>query len=72
MRSTLCSVDDDQTGSPEQPGPPGTPLRTGFESGRRDGAELSDDAKQRVIEKMRSVDEARARAAEDSRTAYVG
>lgn len=72
MRSILCCVDDDQTDSAERLGPPGTPLRTGFEAGRKDGARLSDDAKARVLEKMRSVDEARARAAEDSRTAYVG
>jgi hypothetical protein len=65
-------VDDDQTDGSERPGPPGSPLATGFESGRKDAARLSDDAKRRVLEKMRSVDEARARAAKDSRTAYVG
>ena len=52
-------VDDDQTDFSERPTPPGNPLRTGFESGRKDGARLSHDAKQRVLEKMRSVDEAR-------------
>lgn len=72
MRSTLCCVADDQADIPERPAPPGSPLLTGFEAGRKDGARLSDDAKQRVLDKMHSVDEARARAAEDSRTAYVG
>ena len=72
MRSTLCCVDDYQNESSERPDPPGTPLRTGFETGRKNGAQLSDDAKQRVFEKMCSVDAARARAAEDSRIAYVG
>lgn len=72
MRSTLYCVDDDQNEISEQPGPPGTPLRTGFETGRQDRARLSDDARERVLEKMHSVDAARARAAEDSRTAYVG
>lgn len=65
-------MDDDETDAPDRPVPPGTPLHTGFEAGRKDGARLSDDAKARVLKKMRSVDEARARAAEDSRTAYVG
>lgn len=65
-------MDDDETDAPDRPAPPGTPLRTGFEAGRKGGARLSDDAKARVLKKMRSVDEARARAAEDSRTAYVG
>lgn len=63
---------DNETDSPDRPAPPGTPLRTGFEVGRTNGAQLSDDAKARVLRKMQSVDEARARAAEDSRTAYVG
>ena len=65
-------MDDDQTETNDRPRPPGNPLRTGFESGRKDTGRLSDDATQRVLEKMRSVDEARARAAKDSRTAYVG
>jgi len=72
MTSTLCYVDDDENETSERPEPPGTPLRTGFESGRKGTALLSYEAKQRVLEKMNSVDEARARAAEDSRTAYVG
>ncbi len=72
MRSSLCRVDHDLNDSSKLSDPPGTPLRTGFESGREGGAQLSEDAKQRVLYKMRSVDEARARAAKDSRTAYVG
>jgi hypothetical protein len=72
MRSTLSRVDDYQPHLPDRPPPPGKPLQTGFEAGRKDRTRLSDEAKQRVLEKMHSVDEARARAAEDSRTAYVG
>ena len=68
----FCSVDDDQTEFSEGKVLPGRPLSTGFESGRADGARLSDVAAERVRQKMRSVDEARARAAQDSRTAYVG
>ena len=72
MTSTLCFMDGEQSDTSERPAPPGSPLRTGFESGRKDRGRLSEDAKQRVLKKMRSVDEARAKAAKDSRTAYVG
>ena len=63
---------DDQTESSGERVLPGKPLNSGFESGRADGAQLPEVAAERVREKMRSVDEARARAAKDSRTAYVG
>jgi hypothetical protein len=62
-------MDDDLDSATE---PPGTALRTGFETGRVRRVGLSPAAEQRVLDKMRSVDEARARAAKDSRTAYVG
>ncbi len=64
---------DDHT-APDHDGStlPGTPLRTGFENGRIRRVRLSAEARQRVLDKMRSVDEARALAAKDSRTAYLG
>jgi hypothetical protein len=61
-------MDDDIDNATEAPG---TPLKTGFETGRIRRVRLSAAAAERVLEKMRSVDEARARAAKDSRTAYV-
>jgi hypothetical protein len=54
---------------------PGEALESGFRFRRpRDVPEgrLSDEARQRVIEKMDSVDEARLRAARDGHTAYIG
>jgi hypothetical protein len=54
---------------------PGEPLDTGFRF--RDArsvpeAQLSRDARERVLAKMDSVDEARLRAAKEGQTAYVG
>lgn len=54
---------------------PGQPLVSGFRLRRsRDVPEaaLSDAARERVFDKMQSVDEARLRAARDGHTAYVG
>lgn len=73
MTSTLFGVDDDTPKVNEAPALPGTPLASGFLSGAgRRGARLSPEAQARVLDKMKSVDQARFRAAQDSRTAYVG
>lgn len=72
MTATLCAVEDTAT-SHEPPRRPGEPLVSGFTPGEnRRGARLSAAAQTRVLNKMRSVDEARMRAAKDSRTSYVG
>ena len=54
---------------------PGEPLDSGFRFRKsRDvpGGVLSKEARQRVIDKMDSVDQARLRAARDGHTAYIG
>ena len=54
---------------------PGEPMGSGFRfrpARAVPQGSLSGDARRRVIEKMDSVDEARLRAAKDSRTAYIG
>ena len=54
---------------------PGVPLSSGFESvhgGRRRRVELSPEARQRVLDKMRSVDGARRRAMEDGHGFVIG
>jgi hypothetical protein len=51
------------------------PLRSGFKyRPARDvpDAQLSAEARQRVFDKMESVEDARLRAAKDGHTAYVG
>lgn len=56
-------------------GPPGVPLASGFEpqhGGRRRRVELSPEARQRVLDKMRSVDEARRRAMEGASSYVIG
>ena len=54
---------------------PGEALESGFRFRRvrevPDGL-LTNEARQRVIEKMDSVDEARLRAARDGHSAYIG
>ena len=72
MTSTLAAVDDPTAPERDTPALPGTPLRTGFEEGRARRVRLSAAARERILDKMRSVDEARALAAKDSRTAYLG
>ena len=54
---------------------PGEPMESGFEyRPARDvpEAQLSDEARERVLRKMDSVDEARLKAAKEGHTAYVG
>lgn len=64
---------EDAATNHDPPQRPGEPLISGFTfGGKRRGARLSRDAQTRVLNKMRSVDEARMRAAKDSRTSYVG
>ena len=56
-------------------GRPGVPLPSGFEpehGGRRRNVRLSPEARQRVLDKMRSVDEARRRAMEDGHGFVIG
>ena len=51
------------------------PLPSGFEAehgGRRRDVRLSREARQRVLDKMRSVDEARRRAMEDGHGFVIG
>lgn len=50
---------------------PGEPLQSGFQFHPAHDV-LSAEARQRVFEKMESVDEARLRAARDGHTSYVG
>lgn len=58
-----------------EPELPGEPLASGFTYGPRSEfpeIELSEEARQRILEKMDSVDEARLRAAESSNRTYIG
>lgn len=68
---------------PDQPLPggdrfperPGVPLASGFEpehGGRRRHVALSKEARERVLAKMRSVDEARRRAMEAGHSHVIG
>jgi hypothetical protein len=54
---------------------PGEPLESGFRFRAArlvPEAKLSEPARERVLQKMDSVDEARLRAAKEGHTAYVG
>lgn len=77
MTSTLCDVDDDVDviSDDEAPARPGVELGSGFSfrpARSVDEACLSEPARNRVLAKMRSVDEARLRAAREGQTAYLG
>ena len=72
--STLRAMDDS---TPDEASEvlPGEPLESGFEfrpARAVPEARLSDDARERVLRKMESVDKARLRAAQEGHTAYVG
>ncbi len=74
MRTLLCMAD--VVGEAEVDAElPGEPLESGFrfrKSRDAPGGMLSKEARQRVIAKMDSVDQARLRAARDGHTAYIG
>lgn len=56
-------------------GRPGVPLASGFEpehGGQRRRVQLSKEARERVLAKMRSVDEARRRAMEGASSYVIG
>jgi hypothetical protein len=71
----LWAMGDAATPTDEAVGRPGRPLDSGFRfrpARSVPEAELSPEARARVLEKIESVDEARLRAARDGHTSYVG
>lgn len=76
LTSTLSVVSDDMAVDEEAARAlPGVALQSGFSfrpSRAVAEARLSEPARERVLAKMKSVDEARLRAAREGQTAYVG
>lgn len=74
--ASLCAMADPTTPTDEVVAVlPGEPLDSGFRfrpASSVPEAQLSPEARSRVLDKMESVDEARLRAAKDGHTAYVG
>ena len=73
--STLLLVPEPEVEPDSEDQRPGEPMGSGFRFRRaRDvpDVQLSDEARQRVLRKMESVDEARLKAAKEGHTAYVG